>query len=206
MGTTLTARRSPSASGSPLLIGLYSPTQGQGKSTVAGLMKARLGRTEILSFATPLKLATAAFLEALGLSDVEATEAVFDDKDAVLPTLGITGRNALVLIAQSARVRISPDIWVRALMRRVAMLRPSVGGYNIIVDDVRMQNEADAVLAAGGFLVQVIRPGHSPAKVDPATEGRLSGYRFDATITNDAGLADLNEQARETLRTLRALS
>lgn len=189
----------------PLLIGLYSSTQRQGKSTVANLIKARIGRTTIMSFANPVKLATASFLEALGLSDVEATEAVFDHKDTTIPGLGITGRDALVLIGTKAgREGVSQDCWVNALFRRADAFR-SKAELNVVIDDVRMPNEADAIIERGGFLVRVSRQVKLD-KVDPTTEGRLDGFRFDAVIQNNGSLTDLNEAVRAALRHLRSLA
>lgn len=187
----------------PLLIGLYSETQGQGKSTVAQLIKSREGTTTILSFATPIKLATAAFLEACGLSDVQATEAVFDRKDTIIPGLGITGRNAMVLIGTKAgREGVSQDVWVRAAMSRADAMRDK-GRLHVVFDDVRMPNEADAILERGGSLIKVTRPVKFQ-DVSAETEGLLNLYPFVDTIRNTGSLADLTENVRVALQKVKS--
>jgi hypothetical protein len=185
----------------PFLIGLYSETQGQGKSTVAHLIKARLGKTSVLSFATPIKLAGAAYLEALGLTDVQATDAVYDHKDATIPGLGITGRDVLVEIGESARRLVGPNVWVDALFRRANPMR-GAAGLHVAVDDVRRPNEADAILARGGHLIRVVRDIKFD-KVDGSTEGLLNDYPFVYTIHNSGSLATLAESVRVALQAAR---
>jgi hypothetical protein len=185
----------------PLLIGLYSETQGQGKSTVAHLISARLGHTSVLSFASPIKLAGAAFLEAMGLTDVEATDAVFDHKDVIIPSLGIRGRDALVMIGEQAREMVGPDVWVDAAFRKADPMRANAH-LHIVFDDVRRPNEADAVLSRGGHLIRVVRPVKFD-NVDGATEGRLNAYSFVHTIHNTGSLATLAESVRVALLAVR---
>ncbi|MEU8655269.1 hypothetical protein [Actinoplanes philippinensis] len=66
-----------------------------------------------------------------------------------LPEVRRTLQNYGVAIRQ-----VDPDFWIRPVMSAVATRNSPA-----VITDVRFPNEADAVEAAGGLLVRVIRPG-----------------------------------------------
>ena len=67
------------------------------------------------------------------------------------------------------RNMIGPDVWVRLTMHRVDDLLAS--GVNVIIDDVRFDNEAEAIRERDGQIVTLSR---GPT---PATAGRLRTLR-----------------------------
>lgn len=197
----------PRAAQKGRLIGLYSHKPQQGKSTVAHLMLdewlMRSNRGLVRSFATPLKLAGAAYLEQMGLSDQDATRAVFEDKDKPIPALnGILGRDILCLVGEWARDHVGPDIWVNKAMRDADGYL--TGGTRIVIDDVRRPNEAQAVLDRGGVLVKVTRnpEGVADDVTTTDTEGNLEKMPFAAVIFNSGTLAQLRNKVKIIVRGL----
>ena len=189
----------------PLLIGLWSSSPGQGKSTAAYRLQSAIAQVrrqdcQIIPFAQPLKLASAAFLEALGLNDTEATRAVFDTKDAVVPGYNFSGRDLLCWLGGDVgRDKIDVDLWVNVGLRKARLAASK--GCSVIHDDVRMPNEAAAIKAAGGLMVRVVRE-----KVDvhsnraASVEGLLADIQFDAILHNCGTLEHLDRLCRNLVR------
>jgi hypothetical protein len=182
----------------PVLIGLYSSIPQQGKSTAASLIwdaleRAGYGSPSRVAFADPVKYAAASFLEqALYINDITATKIVFDGKNKPLPTGDATGRDVLVWIGEGGRALLGPDVWVNRAMAFTdrAMKR----GISVIIDDVRRENEAEAILDRGGVLVRVTRTAAGtlePTVLLTDTEGRLETLDFTATLHNSGTLRDL---------------
>ena len=78
------------------------------------------------------------------------------------------------------------DYWVKILKNRMT------GDTCIVVSDVRLPIEMDAIREAGGEVWFVERPGVAPVGIPGhLTEVGLEGAVFDRTITNDKSLTDL---------------
>jgi len=86
-------------------------------------------------------------------------------------------------------------IVVDALARAGIVLPEPRPGLPVVVTDVRMPNEADAIRAAGGRLIRIIRPGFETAD-EHVTETALDGYPEDDLVLNDEGLEELAAAAR----------
>ena len=71
------------------------------------------------------------------------------------------------------------------------------GGIPIICD-VRFQNEADWILAAGGILVRVVRPNHDGGAGSHVSETQLEGLQCHHTLV----AVDLTELSEEVDRLL----
>ena len=186
----------------PPVIGLYAGASQSGKTTAALLIQDIIaGRhaSRIVSFAEPLKLATAAFLEALGLSDVEATRYVFEDKDVKIPHLGRTGREFLVKLGTDCgREFVDPLCWVnRWKVHANDCLKARKA---VVCDDVRTPDEARAVREFGGVIIEVRRPSRTGIRhTDPRTEGLLPGCT-NYMVVNDGDLRQLRTRLAQTLR------
>lgn len=62
---------------------------------------------------------------------------------------------------------------------------------NVVFSDVRYENEADAIKAAGGKVIRIDRPGFEPGgEVDTL----LVGYEFDHVLKNTSSVADLQAE------------
>lgn len=163
-------------------VAIYSPAPQSGKSTLARIIEARGYRRAPL--AGSLKQMLAVLLAALGY-DAATVERMIDGdmKETVIPGLGKTPRYMMqTLGTEWGRDLVADDIWI---MPVVEALRR---GERIVIDDMRFRNEFDAIAAAGGVLVKIVRPG--AAGSSHSSDGALDGLPFHHTITNDGDLAD----------------
>lgn len=203
----------PKKTRAPVLIGLYSPIPQQGKTTAASMFREALGgippgnvRAKVLSFAAPVRYATHAFLEAMGLTDHAATKAVWEEKDKTIAPFNVSPRDLMVALGTGVgRQMCGIDVWVNRGMRDAqAAMR---AGHSVIFDDVRAPNEAQAILAAGGTLVRLVRCGIEEDTRRPENpdriESMLEGYEFPLVIYNNRDLAHLR---RSVLRVLQAVN
>lgn len=138
------------------LIALTGPA-GSGKSTAAAAL-AEQGWTRT-RFAAPLKAMLAALYAEAGL-DAKAVALRIEGglKEAPCPILaGRTPRHAMqTLGTEWGREMIAPALWVRLWERRARALLDA--GVRMVVEDVRFDDEADAVRSLGGLVVALERP------------------------------------------------
>ena len=164
------------------LIGLYSPAPGSGKSTLAAAMAGHGWR--VVKFAAPLKAMVAALLREAGEGDDVIARALEGDlKSQPLEALaGRTPRYTMqTLGTEWGRGAMASDIWVRLAIMRANRLRAA--GVAVIVDDMRFENEAQAIRDAGGKLVRITRPDAAQL-AGHASEGGLDDWRFDMEVAN----------------------
>ncbi len=93
-------------------------------------------------------------------------------------------RGILQRFGTAAREVLGEDVWVDALFRRHRETRC------LVVSDVRLPNEMEAVRARGGRVVRVVRPGVGPVN-GHISETALDHAELDAVIDNDGSLTDL---------------
>lgn len=164
------------------LIGIAAPAQ-SGKSTVAAYLKRTLGYTED-SFAAPIR----AFVAGLLGTTVPGLEPI---KEQPVPWIGKSPRQLMqTLGTEWGRELITPDLWLSACMQRVAR-----SDGRVVISDVRFENEAAAVRAAGGVILHLTRPTGRPVVATHASETpveRVSGVDFQ--IVNDGTVSDLNNK------------
>lgn len=152
---------------------------GSGKSEVAGYLAAMRGFRR-MAFADPLK----EMLLAAGFSRAQ----VYGDLKGEIDAL--TGKTPRFMMQELGtlwgRQTVHPDLWVRLWERRID---DAVAHYaHVVAEDVRFENEAEAIRARGGQVWRVIRPGvEAMAHV---SEKNL--VPADAVIRNVAGLHDLH--------------
>lgn len=180
---------------SPMLIGLWSPSMGSGKSEVASALRQSHGFKN-QAMAHSLKAMFAMFLMSCGFDEDKAWDYCYDAKlkEEPLDVLqGKTPRHAMqTLGTEWGRDCIDENLWVRSgLARAKAYLEQ---GRSVVLDDIRFPNEAQAIEDAGGFMVRVVRPG-AEITVPHPSEGSLADWDFAATIINDSSLEVLQRQA-----------
>jgi len=104
---------------------------------------------------------------------------------------------ALQNLGQAVR-GVDSYFWVDQAMESVRRLRgvpvSPYSGAPVVVTDVRMPNEANAIREAGGKLIRIVRPGFESAD-DHVTETALDGYPEDDLVVNDEGLDELSAMA-----------
>lgn len=173
-----------------MLIGLTGAA-GSGKNTVADLLGWRQ-----MAFAQPLYRMLSAMT---GLPVEELQDR--SRKEAVIPWLGKSPRQLLQSLGTEwGRDTIGPDVWVNAtLMHAKPML---AAGENIVITDVRFDNEAIAIIGVGGRVFRVVRPGHGCLAATTAShvsEAGVSDHLVTAEIRNDGPLDALRAAAEAVI-------
>lgn len=116
-------------------------------------------------------------------------------KASLVSNYNLTGREILQKIGESFRKEISPDIWVNSLFSSYDSLnyRERSGDIikpNLIITDVRMPNEAQAIKDRGGILIKINK--ETGYKDNHISETALDDYDgWDYVIDNNGTLEEL---------------
>jgi hypothetical protein len=162
--------------GKKMIIG-FTGAIGAGKTTAALRLVESHGFTRV-RFAGPLK----AMLRGFGLTDEQIDGNEKEKPCAVLG--GCTPRYAMqTLGTEWGRELIHPDLWVNAWARE------AVKYSHIVVDDVRHQNEIDAIKQVGGIILRVFRPGAASRAGEHSSE--TESLPFDYSVSNHGSVNDL---------------
>lgn len=172
------------------LIGLCSPAMGSGKTTCADML-VRSHQFVRVAFATPLKSMATALLTSGGMSPDQARDHIYGDrKEDHIELLGMTARRLQQLLGtEFARHHIRDTIWVDIAIAHAKTLMTA--GYSVVIDDMRFPNEYDAIIAAGGDCIRVVRPDATVTSAH-ASEGQLDGVHMPE-IWNTGSLFDLHQ-------------
>lgn len=134
-----------------VVIGLAG-RKGSGKSAVASLLVKELGAVRS-SFGDPLKH----MLKTLGLTDAQLWGDLKEVPDDDLLN-GKTPRHAMqTLGTQWGRHHISPNLWASAWKKKAMIDKPTV----TVLDDVRFDNEVEAIRSLGGIVLGLEREAPS---------------------------------------------
>lgn len=182
----------------PRVIGLWSPTPGCGKSTVANLIEDLQPACEIIPFADTLKDMLAVMLLNAGLTERQAEWALYDPEGKTERLFCLPGsptpRDLMqTLGTEWGRYRVHSDLWTtiwRAKVRSCAVM--------VIADDVRFPNEAQAVRDVGGELWCIQSPLGQPAG-EHISEGQLGDEPFDVIINNNGTMEQLRTAVQHAL-------
>lgn len=181
----------PLAPAAPRTLIAFTGLAGSGKSTAAQHLVKNNG-FQRLRFAGPLK----DMMRALGLTEAEIEG---DRKEVPCELLGgKTPRYAMQTIGTEwGRDLIASDLWIRAFRAALAKVPE---GVPVVVDDCRFPNEADAVVAAGGVLLRVVRPGAGAGAAGHSSEGQQLSAAGE--IQNDVSLLTFLWQVNRVVRDL----
>lgn len=86
------------------------------------------------------------------MEEYPEVKSFFDDKPPI-------ARALMQNYGTDVRRKDNPDYWVEKYGKKI----DSLGDYNIVTDDVRFLNEADAVKLAGGVIIRVVVEGEESA-------------------------------------------
>lgn len=155
-----------------MLIGLTGRARA-GKSEAAKVLLEEYGFVE-LSFAAPIRKFVADLLQ-VSLVELELIKEIphklLDDKTPryAMQTLG----------TEWGRQMIDDQLWVKSCWHKAK------GNINIVISDVRFDNEALAILAEGGIIVRIERPdGQKIQSSTHASEAGVLGWYVTNTIIN----------------------
>ena len=102
--------------------------------------------------------------------------------------------------ATEYRRRQDPLYWVRIVAEWICRQRAS-GYRHLVVTDVRLPNEAEAIALLGGSIVRVHRPDLPPMEADTADHSseQHGELPVDADINNDGSLDALVSEVEKTV-------
>lgn len=182
----------------PSVIGLYSPREQSGKSTVTAYLNTTIfapaGRTMVnIKISAPLK----DLLYALGLTEDDVEGRL---KETPNPKLGgKTPRQAMIDAYKQGAAAEGTD-WL-AKRAAVRILQSLVDGHIVVVDDVRTPEDYAMVNSFRGAEVwRIFRPkageANTAGHIGKATniEGMLENQPFNLRLENTSTLADLYTQ------------
>jgi hypothetical protein len=170
-----------------MIIGLSGYAQ-TGKDTVAQHLVSEYGFTRI-AFADPIRDALYALnpfitdipelshMRLQWLVDKMGWEFLKQDSNQVRELLQRMG-------TEVARNQWGQDFWVDLAMNKASSLA------NVVITDVRFPNEYDAIIANGGQVWRVSRPGVTAVN-GHASETSLDGYTFARNVLNNGYKQDL---------------
>jgi hypothetical protein len=121
-------------------------------------------------------------LRTLGLTEAQVDG---DEKETPCELLGgKTARAAMQLLGTEwGRTMIGPNLWVRATMLRVDV--DLAESKLVVIDDVRFDNEVDAIHERGGIVVSLIRDVLVNASTSAhASEAGVSPHLVDVMVPN----------------------
>lgn len=164
------------------LIGITG-RMGHGKDTVADMLQKDHGYQQV-AFADPLKTV-------LSIIACEPVENFYDRelKEKHSPSLGMTRREAMQLMGtEVCREMFGAQIWTDGLITRWHQ-----GGQQpTVVSDVRFDEEALAIIANGGVILRVVRPGIDEGESSHASEAGIDPGLIKYEIRNESTLQDLS--------------
>ena len=129
-----------------------------------------------ISFAEPIRR----MLLALGVP--EQNLRVSHLKEVGLPQFGGASARSMMqtLGTEWGRKMVNDTIWIDAAK---AMIQQQLKTNDVVVDDCRFDNEADAIHSLGGVLIDVMRPGYG-ASATHASEHGVATAKLDYCILN----------------------
>lgn len=173
-----------------MLIGI-SGRKGCGKSLVASLLVEEHGFIE-RSFADPIKKA------AVTLFQIRPCQLEGDMKEKIDERHGLSPRQKIG--TDMFRNMVDEDFWVSHFKRWYEGMHEE----DVVVPDVRFQNELDCIRALGGIVIRLHRStghGRHQLKDDHISETRIGQLlNIDHDIENNADIGALIEKVRCIIR------
>jgi len=161
-----------------------------GKDTAALHIIDRHGFVE-MAYAAPLKQGIGAMF---GLTDAQLHG---DEKDAVIPWLGVSSRELCQRLGAWARSEVRHDVLVVLMRRWLGTVPRYMPG--VVLSDVRMEIEADFIRDSGGSLIHITRDA-APAVRDDVTENGIAIHDGDVVVSNNGTLDELYAKLDDVLR------
>ncbi len=180
-----------------MLIGLTG-LAGSGKDTVANIITSKYDSWQRYAMASPLKRGLCEMLN-IPMSDIE------DPTKKNLPNYKFG--KSIRLMAQTlgtewGRVIIADDIWIQMARENLGNMLKS-DKPNIVITDIRFDNEADMVHDMGGYVIKIHRPDNpyinsvaSNGVNSHASEAGLSIDKIDWNLRNVGSITSLTSNVQ----------
>lgn len=180
------------------LIGLTGRAR-SGKDTVAGIYYEN-AQYQRVALADPLKEA------AQILFSLDQAWMLEGMKEQVHPFWKISPRRMFQLLGTDAmRDTFGQDFWLRRADIEIRSLFES-GIDNIVITDIRFDNEAEFIRSRGGHIIRIVRSQNELDLVGDASthssEDGVSLTLVDHTIFNDRTIVELENKALDLLDTI----
>ena len=176
-----------------MLVGFTGPA-GVGKDEAARQLRLALSYYSAYAFAKPIKDA----LAAMGFPE-PATRA---EKEAIIPNLGVSWRHmAQTLGTEWGRNSVRSDLWLWLAKEQYANHR------NLLITDVRFENEAAWVREVGGLMVHVYGRETTVAgqEATHSSEAGVAILTGAYLLPNRGGRAELRQQVQLLAEHIREL-
>lgn len=172
-----------------VLIGLIGKKQ-VGKDTVADFLVKHHDYVKY-AFAQPLKKACQILFL---LSEEQLQNGA--EKEKIITEWQMSPRQILQFVGTDLiRTHFRDDFWIHHFRQWYK----TTTSKNVVVSDVRFQNEADAILALGGKLIKIER--HNFCN-DPHLSEQQEIFGYDYTIKNNESYAVLYDTIMQILKTI----
>ena len=167
-----------------MLIGLTGKA-GAGKDTAARYLRNHHGYKQT-SFASALKCG----IESMFDIDIETLEATHS-KDDIIPSLGCSLRKLYQTLGTDwGRNMIGIDIWIKQLHQQIERWP----GTNVVVSDVRFENEAQYIRNQGGVIIHLLSTRAPRTRKHISEQGVMQSYNeFSINADSDDMCAQLNQ-------------
>ena len=176
-----------------MLIGIAGKA-GSGKDEVTGYLSKAFGFSQ-LTFAEPIKDA----LQIMFDMDIHTLEKM-GFKENPIPGIGVSLRELYQTLGTDwAREKIDKDIWVKQLATRLQ----AYPGSNVIVSDVRFENEAEFIRANGGHIIHIQRDNAETVREHVSETGVKFISGKDLLINNNGSRNALYDKAAQTLQVIK---
>jgi len=159
-----------------------------GKNEGANFLKNHIGDVEIISFADKLKEMAHDLYGCYGLKDKDFYENHPHWRSIPLDIIGKSPREIWIEFGNKNR-EIHKDIWVD-------FVKHKIGDYeNVIIPDVRWDNEGDMIHQMGGICVKIDNP-RIPHSDDPSDCALENWGGWDFVIENNGTLEEFYEKLK----------
>ena len=167
-----------------VLIGITGKA-GSGKDTAANYLKQYYGFKGV-AFADPIRRGMKAII---GLDDYHFAHPT---KEEVLPEIGKSPRQMMqTLGTEWGRQLVNQDLWL--ILAGIQVMEWNSMGHDVVITDVRFENEAAWVREQGGVVWHILR-GESVAAAHVSEAGVYLHPHEDEVINNNGTLYDLYDQ------------
>jgi len=170
------------------IVGVHGPKY-SGKDTVSDMIVEGPGSFTKDSFATPIKA-----MLAVGLG-LKHDQLYGDQKEVVDPRYGKTPRDIMqTLGTQWGRQMVCDDIWAQALFVDLLDYGGAHPGQNVVIADVRFENEASLIRGHGGLIIHIEGREVGGEGTDHESEVKLKWCPEDIVMDNSGTLDDLRRK------------